>query len=147
MDGEGAEGAFEGLVLLTEVCLRLKIPIEIISFANQHCLEHEWDEDLDEEKRLNLGDLINQMGGGTNLSGCLRFVDERIQDRPVHHHFVLILSDGMPNDSEATHAMIKQLQDQNVMCIGLGIGSDTQELAQFLEVGLYEVTPSDIAEQ
>lgn len=147
MDGSRIEGAFEGLVLLAEVCLRLKIPLEIISFDNDHTIEHEWDEDLTQDKRLHLGELINRTGGRTNLSGCLEALKERLKEQPTRQHIVFILSDGMPNDSEATHDRIQQLENQKIVCIGLGIGPDTEELAQFLEVGLYEVEPSEIAEE
>lgn len=145
MEGERMEGAFKGLVLLSEVCARLSIPLEIYSFARDFAMEQSWEDKLDEEGRMNLGKISSSYGGHTYLGEALEKICERMSQWPFQDPFLIVLSDGLPHDPQQAHVWIRALERKGVSCIGLGIGSDTRELNRFFQEGMYEVTPNQVA--
>ena len=147
MDGENIEGAFSGLVLFVEVCARLNIPIELITFNDQVKLVKQWEDPINEELRQGLANLLNQVNGSTELSKGLEMVQDRLKYLPFKDRFIITLSDGEPNDPELVHQEVSSLSNENVKCLGVGIGSDTRSLQRFFKEGVYEVTPMQLATQ
>ena len=145
MEGERMEGTFQGLVLLSEVCARLGIPLEVMSFANNYKMEHSWDTPLTEEARLKLGRLGGQPHGGTYLGAALKEIFNRMKDVRFRNRFLIVLSDGIPHDEAQAHVWVRALEQEGVSCIGLGIGEDTKGLNRFFSEGMYEVTPREVA--
>jgi len=147
MEGNHIKGAFSALVVLVEVCARLHIPLEIISFNNQVKLIKEWEESITEELRSRLAQLLAQTGSSTRLSLALDLAQERLQYLPFKDRFIITLSDGEPNEPELVRERLKDMSQGAVHCLGVGIGSGTRSLKQFFSDGIYEVTPMQLATQ
>lgn len=147
MDGERIRESFKGLVLLTEVCARLNIPLEIISFNNRAKLVRAWDEKIEEEQRETIAKLLKQVDNSTYYAEAINLTLERLPQLPFRDRFLIALSDGEPHDPKEVERGIEQLSQRGVYCIGLGIGPDTSELRRFFNEGLYEVTPTEVAEE
>ena len=145
MDGERMEGTFKGLVLLSEVCTRLGIPLEVYSFANDFSAEHTWDQPLTESARFTLGRISSRTAGGTYLGAALKELHTRMAELRFRNRFLIVLSDGIPHDEAQVHVWVRALERDGVACIGLGIGDDTKELNRFFSEGMYEVTPREVA--
>ncbi len=147
MEGENIQGAFKGLVLFTEVCARLNLPLELISF-NHHAQQLKvWDRGIDESLRSRLGRLSQSVSGGTDLTAALKLTHDRIKHLSFKDRFLVTLSDGEPNDVNSVLREIKALESHGVHCIGVGIGPDTERLRRFFSDGVYEVTPMELARQ
>ena len=147
MQGDNIEGAFRGLVLFTEVCTRLNIPLEVIAFHNEVRQIKYWDDPVDETQRDRLGKLPNQVGGGTNLTDALKRAYLRLSDIHYTDRFLITLGDGEPDDVDTVHKEVKRLKNLNVHCIGVGVGSGTAQLSRFFDEGVYDVTPLQLSSQ
>jgi len=145
MHGDTMERAFEGLVLLVEVCRRLSIPADVWSFANDHKLEHSWDQGLGPEVRRQLGRLPQRCDGGTSMDGALEALRHRLPLLPHRDRVLLVLGDGQPNDVTATRRVLRDLHGDGVACIGLGIGSGTRDMQGLFQDGLFAVPVERVA--
>jgi uncharacterized protein YegL len=146
MSGDCIQGAFKGLVLLTEVCSRLSVPLNVVSFASDNSVEMTFDESLTEAKRMKLGNLLSNTNGATYMGAALQSLERILDETPASDKFLIVLSDGAPSDESETTNMIRRLNRKDVTCIGLGVGPDTANLNRFFSEGMFEVTPRDIAE-
>jgi hypothetical protein len=118
-------------VLLCEVCRRAGVPLNVYAFAGQaeRLLEH--NEPLSDLVRARLGTLPEVADGGTNLAGALELVAADLAESPFQDRFVFVLSDGVPHDERAVRAQIVHLTRDEVALVGLGLGPDTEKLAEF----------------
>lgn len=146
MSGERIQGAFKGLVLLTEVCSRLSVPLNIVSFASDQTVEMTFDESLTEAKRMKLGTLMSRANNQTYMGAALRNLENILEETPASDKFLIVLSDGIPSDESETTNMVRRLSSKDVTCIGLGIGPETANLNRFFAEGMFDVTPTDVAE-
>lgn len=131
MQGEKIQETFHGVVLLCEVCRRAGVPLNVYAFAGQveRLLEH--NEELSDAVRARLGTLPEGADGGTNLAGALELVGADLAESPFQDRFVFVLSDGMPHDERAVRAQIVRLTGDEVALVGLGLGPETEKLAEF----------------
>ena len=147
MDGERIRESFKGLVLLTEVCARLNLPLEVISFNQNAQLVRAWDEKIEDAQRERLAQLLKRVGGSTYYAKAINLTLSRLEELPFRDRFLIALSDGEPHDESEVTAGLAELARQGVYCVGLGIGPETSELKRFFNDGLYGVTPSEVAEE
>jgi len=119
------------VVLLCEVCRRAGVPLNVYAFAGQveRLLEH--NEPLSDVVRSRLGTLPEVADGGTNLAEALELVAADLVESPFQDRFVFVLSDGVPHDEQAVRAQIVRLTGDEVALVGLGLGPDTEKLAEF----------------
>ena len=131
MQGEKMQETFQGVVLLCEVCRRAGVPLNVYAFAGQveRLLEH--NEELSDAVQSRLGTLPEVTDGGTNLAEALEMVAADLAESPFQDRFVFVLSDGMPHDEQAVRAQIVRLTGDEVALVGLGLGPDTEKLAEF----------------
>ena len=146
MQGERIKAAFKGLVLLTEVCSRLSIPLNIVSFATDNSVELTFEERFGESQRMKLGRLISRTNNQTYMGAALQRTEQIIDETPSSNKILIVLSDGIPSDEGATRDMIRRLKNKDITCIGLGIGPETQNLQNLFQEGLFNVTPTQVAE-
>lgn len=147
MNGENIEGAFKGLVLVSEVCARLSVPFAVFSFSDSHRQVHSHEDTLDEAQRSRLGSLANNTNGGTQMGNALASVYEYMHQLPQKDRCLIVLSDGLPNNGSLVKEQVRRLENNGVTCIGLGVGAGTEQLEEFFPTGLFEVTPTTIAEE
>lgn len=145
MRGEKITSAFQGLVLLSEVCARLGVPLEIFSFSDDCVSELSCESTLNEATRISLGELGSKPDGQTYMGIALQQISDRMEKLHFRDKFLIVLSDGIPNDGPTVHQAIATLARQGVSCIGLGVGPETKNLQQFFREGMFEVNPHEIA--
>ena len=139
------EHAFEGVVLMTEVCARLGIPVDIWTFGNKAQHLHSWETPISAETRATLGRVVQQCGGGTDMAGGIEAVTDALGELPHKDKVCFVLGDGEPNDERATRKAVRVLENQDCTVLGLGIGNSTENLGRFFNDGLYNVPVERIA--
>lgn len=138
--------AFEGLVLLLEVCRRIGVPAAAWSFG-RHCRQEiSWESPLDEPARRRLGRIPNSTDGRTDLATALATVGDSLRDRQADPRILFVLSDGKPDHAAAAALEIVALEEANVIPIGLGLGRGTADLARFFPLSRTELLPERIVE-
>jgi len=134
--------AFEGLVLLLEVCRRIGVPAAAWSFG-RHCREEiAWQKPLDEPARRRLGRIPRSAAGHTELAEALVTVGDSLAVRQGDPRILFVLSDGKPDRAAAATLEIVALEEAGVLPIGLGLGPGTADLARFFPLSRTEI-PSD----
>jgi uncharacterized protein YegL len=144
MQGEKIQETFHGVVLLCEVCRRAGVPLNVYAFAGQaeRLLHH--DEPLSDAVQARLGTLPEVANGGTNLAGALELVAADLANSPFHDRFVFVLSDGAPDDAGSVRSLITRLAGEGVVLVGLGLGPETQQLAEFFRVSRVNLAAKDL---
>jgi len=147
MKGEKFEGAFDGIVLLSEVSMRVGLPLSVWTFSNKvdHVLPFSAKGDQWCRKRLD--GVRHHLGNSTDLSSCLRSV-RRSKEILLHSHpVVIVLSDGEPNDRPSAKAEIQKFKAGRIPCIGIGIGPKTAGLRSLFPYALTEISAQQVASQ
>ena len=144
MRGEKIEQSFHGTVLLCEVCRRVGIPLNIHVFGSdtERILSH--DEPLSDIVRGRIGALPNAADGGTDLGAALQSVAGDVLNSPYQDRFVLVLSDGKPDDEQSTRRQMAHLLQDGVTLIGLGLGSGTEPLKDLFPTSRTNLTPQEL---
>jgi hypothetical protein len=60
--------------------------------------------------------------GGTPLSDGVAFALESISERPERHRVIVVLTDGMPNNSATMRYLVRKAREAGVTVVGVGIG-------------------------
>jgi hypothetical protein len=56
----------------------------------------------------------------------------------------LFLSDGEPHDALSVRAQIKRLAGEGIVLVGLGLGPETQQLAEFFQVSRVNLAAKEL---
>lgn len=149
MKGDPIRHAFKAVVLITEVCSRLSIPLDIWTFNSKAHHIQSWDSPIDEQTRLQLGAIIQNCQGGTLMSKAVSRVMVQMDELPHKDKAIFVLGDGVPNNQSATLSAVRQLEALGCAVVGLGIGEESTGLNRFFRNGLYgvpiEQVPSSLA--
>lgn len=134
MEGDNFNAAFDGVVLLSEVCLRAGLPMALWTFNNEiHQILRPQGQSDSTARQRRIDHLRTQCGGGTEMDTAL----ERIFSSPELHQFthplVFVLGDGCPSDKTGTLARIAKFDAAEIPLIGLGIGPDTAEMSSLFK--------------
>lgn len=133
MDGEAAEHALAGLVLIVEACVRCGIPCGVWTFASDCQLA--WDRDSDGAARNALARQVLHADGGTELAEALGTVGQAIVSWPEEDRFVIVLTDGDASDVSEAKGAVERLTAAGIGVVGLGIGSGTDAVASTFPLG------------
>jgi hypothetical protein len=145
-NGERMERAFEGLVLLVEVCRRIGVPAAVWSFAESCREELGWDTPLDAATRQRLGNLPGSCNGMTHMAPALDAVRLALAARRADPQLLFVLSDGGPDRPSDTRAAVQRLDAVGVGTIGLGLGADTTGLADYFERAVTGIQPERLVD-
>lgn len=141
-DDTRIESAFDGLVLLTEVCRRIGVHTAAASFASDYREELPWDGPLDDSARRRLGLLLRSCDGNTRLGLAL----SRVRRMLARHHgspkIVIVLSDGAPSDPDLVKREVAGMQHEGIHAIGLGLGKGTTNLADLFPHAITDIPPA-----
>ena len=145
MKGEKFEGAFDGIVLLSEVCMRAGLPLSVWKFSDgaEHVLPFAASGDQWRRKRLD--GLRQQLGFGTNLSCGLQSVRTSPEIALHSHPVVIVLSDGEPDNEQSARAEVQKLKAGGVACVGIGIGPETRNLRKLFQHSLIGISAKEAA--
>jgi len=138
--------AFEGTVLLTEVCRRIGVPAAVWSFANTVREELEWDAMVDGPARRRLGMLPDTCDGNTDMAAALAVVGRGFAARRGDPKLLFVISDGEPDRHDATLAAVGRLEAEGIVTVGLGLGPGTAGLARFFPNAVTEIPPERLVD-
>jgi nitric oxide reductase activation protein len=138
--------AFEGTVLLTEVCRRIGVPAAVWSFANAIREELDWDAMIDGPARRRLGMLPDTCDGNTDMAAALAVVGRRFAARRGDPKLLFVISDGQPDRHDATLAAVGRLEAEGIVTVGLGLGPGTAGLARFFPNAVTEIPPERLVD-
>ena len=146
MRGDNFDAAFDGVVLLSEVCLRSGLPLALWSFnntASQILQPHGQCDSPSRRRKIDF--LRSQCGGGTNMHHALASINASPEISQFAHPVVFVISDGEPNDESSTLAQITKFEAEDIPLIGLGIGRDTREMASLFKNAVVDVNVASVA--
>ncbi len=138
--------AFEGTVLLTEVCRRIGVPAAVWSFANVVREELKWDAGIDSPARRRLGLLPDTCNGNTDMAAALTFIGRRFAARRGDPKLLFVIGDGEPDKHDATLDAVGRLEADGIITVGLGLGPGTAGLARYFQNAVTEIPPERIVD-
>ena len=138
--------AFEGTVLLTEVCRRIGVPAAVWSFANVVREELEWDAGIDGPARRRLGLLPDTCNGNTDMAAALTFIGRRFAARRGDPKLLFVIGDGEPDKHDATLDAVGRLEADGIITVGLGLGPGTAGLARYFQNAVTEIPPERLVD-
>ena len=138
--------AFEGTVLLTEVCRRIGVPAAVWSFANVVREELEWDAGIDGPARRRLGLLPDTCNGNTDMAAALTFIGRRFAARRGDPKLLFVSGDGEPDKHDATLDAVGRLEADGIITVGLGLGPGTAGLARYFQNAVTEIPPERLVD-
>lgn len=146
MEGERMRHAFDGLVLLVEVCRRVGVPAAVWSFASRCREELAWEVPLDTATRRRLGKLPASCNGMTHMAPALDAVRDALERRRAGPKLLFVLSDGEPDNAAATTAAVQRLAEGGIGTIGLGLGADTAGLSRYFQRSVTGIPPERLVD-
>lgn len=138
--------AFEGTVLLTEVCRRIGVPAAVWSFASHVGEELHWEAPADAVARRRLGRLPDRCGGNTDMAAALAVVGRALAARRGDPRLLFVIGDGEPDKPDATLAAVRRLEAEGIVTVGLGLGAGTAKLARFFQTSVTEIPPEQLVD-
>ena len=138
--------AFEGTVLLTEVCRRIGVPAAVWSFANVVREELEWDAGIDSPARRRLGLLPDTCNGNTDMAAALTFIGRRFAARRGDPKLLFVIGDGEPDKHDVTLDAVGRLEADGIITVGLGLGPGTAGLARYFQNAVTEIPPERLVD-
>lgn len=139
---ERMDHAFEGTVLLTEVCRRIGVPAAVWSFASGVREELHWDAPADAAARRRLGLLPERCNGNTDMAAALAVVGRELAARRGDPRLLFVIGDGEPDKPDASLAAVRQIEAAGIATVGLGLGAGTAKLARFFHTAVTDI-PSE----
>lgn len=161
MEGEKIEQIFNAVIVLTEVLNRLSIAVEILGFNDRIYEYQKYGQTISKEIRKDMGGMLQEVTDSSD-TGKARWNDdgwalerasERLAKQKEKEKFLIVLSDGKPEESPMhprseyeLHKMIeKVLKETDQKLIGLGIGAGTKHVEEYYpnslaDVGIEEMT-------
>jgi hypothetical protein len=140
------ERAFEGTVLLTEVCRRIGVPAAVWSFANVVREELDWDAVIDGPARRRLGMLPDTCDGNTDMATAVASVGRAFAGRRGDPKLLFVIGDGAPDNHQPTLDAVARLESDGIVTIGLGLGPGTAGLARYFQNAVTEIPPERLVD-
>lgn len=143
-DANKIDHAFDGLVLMVEVCRRIGVPTAVWSFADRCERELDWEQPLDAAARFRLGMLPYSCDGSTSMSRALDDVRSAFAARRGDPKILFVLGDGEPENINATLDAAGRLEQDGIATIGLGLGTGTSGLATLFRSSATDIPPTQL---
>ncbi len=160
MSGQKIRETFKALIVLAEVLNKLSIKTEILGF-NDRLYEYQiFGEDLSRDIRENMGGVLrevdNHQGGRADYNDdgwALQETSKRLSKQRATEKFLMVLSDGLPEESSAHSGpefdlgrMVNRImQETDQKLIGLGIGGGTKHVEKFYPNSLADIDVKEMA--
>jgi hypothetical protein len=138
--------AFEGMVLLTEVCRRIGVAAAVWSFADDVREELAWEAVVDGPARRRLGMLPMACKGNTDMAAAIEAVRRAFAARRGDPKLLFVIGDGEPNQHEPTLAAVQRLEADGIATVGLGLGDGTAGLARYFQSSVTEIPPERLVD-
>lgn len=146
MAGERIIHTTRGLIILTEVFKKLKIPFEVIAFDTSDKKIKSFDDNYDKRVKNKIASISIYTGGGTLLRTGLKAME--LERRTERNRILIILSDGGDNESPDYYTRyFDKFKKQRIKTIGIGIGSS--EIARYckkvIEIADVDTLPKEFS--
>jgi len=159
MRGPKINETFKAVIVLAEVLNRLSIQTEILGFNDRIYEYQKFGEDISSQARENMGGMLKEVRtdrAAYNDDGwALTQASERLATQKAKEKFLIVLSDGVPEESskhsgaaynlDSVVSEIVKETDQKL--IGLGIGPGTEHVAHYYPNSLADVGLEEMAEK
>lgn len=159
MRGQKIEETFKAVIVLAEVLNRLSIDTEILGFNNKVYEYQNFGEDISSQKRENMGNMLGEVSGsGARWNDDGWAVDQasqRLAKRRAKEKFLIVLSDGVPEESpahprdkyELGSVVQKVIGSTDQKLVGLGIGSGTSHVDSYYPNSISNVGVKEMADK
>jgi len=163
--GGKIQETFKALIVLAEVLNKLSIKTEIIGFNDRLYEYQTFGENLSREIRENMGGVLREVqdaGPNGNIKAqwnddgwAIQETSKRLARQRANEKFLVVLSDGLPEESSAHSGeefdlgrmVNKIIQETNQKLIGLGIGGGTKHVEKFYPNSLADIDVKEMAEK
>jgi hypothetical protein len=122
MRGEKSAATFDALVVIREICLRIDIPLSIISFNRNTRILQAAGNPRDPEIPARLAGLLQPVGG-TLLCPALMAAADILRQCSRKHRHLWVLSDGMTQQQDKARALLDTIRADGTRVHGLGLAS------------------------
>ena len=157
------EETFKAVIVLSEVLNRLSINLEILGFNDRLYEYQSFGEQMSKLIREHMGGMLQEVND-TSDTGKARWNDdgwaleqasERLARQKADQKFLVVLSDGTPEESPMhprgkydLGKMIKKvLEETDARLIGLGIGRGTEHVGSYYPNSIANVKVKEMAEK
>lgn len=161
MEGEKADAALCGTVLLTETLARIRVPFSIVGFQDELIPFCEFGEVISPYIRERIGEMPLEVSGSRpsghncpeyNDDGpCLQQAADILLAQAAYERILIAVSDGYPEGRSSTpqdlRDSVRRLSKHPLTLIGVGLGPDTQHVKEFYPQSIAEVPVSQFAKQ
>lgn len=146
MNGENFDAAFDGVVLLSEVCLRSGLPLALWTFNSNATQVLQPHGQCDSEaRRRKIDHLRSKCSGGTAMEKALHRIHASPEISQFANPVVFVISDGHPCDESSTVAQINRFETERIPLIGVGIGRKTRDMAALFKNSVVDVNVASVA--
>ncbi|TNE44830.1 MAG: hypothetical protein EP343_29705 [Deltaproteobacteria bacterium] len=161
MEGEKAEAALCGTVLLAETLSRIKVPFSVLGFQDEVLPFHNFGEPMSPYVRQKIGEMPMEVSGNRphghncpeyNDDGpCLREAADFLLEQSAYERILIAVSDGYPEGRRSSPQdltnTIRELSKEPINLIGVGLGPDTQHVKEFYPQSIAEVPVNQFADK
>lgn len=159
MRGEKIKETFKAVIVLAEVLNRLSIKTEILGFNDRIYGYQKYGDQMSRDIRENMGGILKEVESGRSAYNddgwALREASERLERQKAEGKFLIILSDGLPEESPQhpgsrynLHKIIEKIaKETDQKLIGLGIGRGTKHVEEYYPNSLADVPVEEMAEK
>jgi len=157
------EETFKAVIVLSEVLNRLSINLEILGFNDRIYEYQDFGQPMSKPIRENMGGMLEEVNdtGDTgkaqwNDDGwALEKASERLVKQKADQKFLVVLSDGTPEESsmhprskyELGKVIKKVLEETDIRLIGLGVGRGTEHVGEYYPNSIANVKVKEMAEK
>ena len=98
-----------------------------------------------DSRRHKIDSLRSKCTGGTSMESALAQIHSSPELGQFENPIVFVISDGKPQDESATIAQINKFEAEDIPLIGVGIGSDSREMASLFKHAVVDVNVAAVA--
>jgi len=151
---------FKAVIVLSEVLNRLSINFEILGFNTRIYEYKDFDQPMSKPIRENMGGMLKEVDNyewscNTDSGWALEEASERLSHQKADQKFLIVLSDGMPQESamhlrskyELGKVIQKVLAETDIKLIGLGVGEGTEHVGEYYPNSIANVEVKEMAEK
>lgn len=157
------EETFKAVIVLSEVLNRLSINLEILGFNDRIYEYQDFGQPMSKLIREHMGGMLGEVDD-TSDTGKARWNDdgwalekasERLVKQKADQKFLIVLSDGTPEESsmhprskyELGKMIKKVLEETDIRLVGLGVGRGTEHVGEYYPNSIANVEVKEMAEK
>ncbi len=161
--GNKIEETFKAVIVLSEVLNRLSINLEVLGFNDRIYEYQDFGQPMSKDVRENMGGMLEEVHDSSD-TGKARWNDdgwaleqasERLVGQKANQKFLIVLSDGQPEESsmhprdqyELSKIIKKILAETDLKLIGLGVGRGTEHVGTYYPNSIANVAVQEMAEK